>query len=118
MVRRVTPLLLSSLILGSTAELTGLNSDSHTTPQQSEDADRLYAQSDNSDEGGHSSRQQRAAHSPTKPHTRLVINNGLLRSHRWSDLLENTQLVVFFFIELLVLEAPQISEIASLGGNL
>ncbi|MGB3237823.1 MAG: hypothetical protein WBB29_05985 [Geitlerinemataceae cyanobacterium] len=52
MVRRVTPLLLSSLILGSTAELTGLNSDSHTTPQQAEDADRLYAQSDNSDEGG------------------------------------------------------------------
>lgn len=52
MVRRVTPLLLSSLILGSTVELTELNSDSHATPRPSGDADQLYAQSDSSDEGG------------------------------------------------------------------
>lgn len=51
MVRRVTPLLLSSLILGSTVELTGLNSDSHATPRQSGDADQLYAQADRGDDG-------------------------------------------------------------------
>lgn len=51
MVRTVTPFLLSSLVLGSTAELTGFNCDSHATLHPPTGAEQLFAQADRGDDG-------------------------------------------------------------------
>lgn len=52
MVRTVTPVVLSSLVLGLTVELTEFNSHSQADRHSPTDAEQLYAQSDRGDDGG------------------------------------------------------------------
>lgn len=52
MVRTVTPVVLSSLVLGLTVELTGFNSNSQMTEHSPTSADGVYAQADRGDDGG------------------------------------------------------------------